>query len=218
MRPDMRKLMVAVEGPIGVGKSILTATLCALFGFEPVFEPVETNPYLERFYKDMGRWSFSMQIHLLHARYLLHQRARFSRKSTITDRSIYGDVAFANILHADGLIQDLEYDTYRLAWEAMRQTLVYPDVCIFLTAPVPWLQDRIKEKRGREYESGISDEYLTALSREYDALFDEMSNYSSCQKFDWTDPNKNLPAVVDLIEKAGTTTGLNWARRAPLTI
>ena len=220
---NMRPLFVAIEGPIGVGKSTLVRTLADITGWDAMFEPVEANPYLDHFYgraegvameEGMRRWTFPMQIHLLHARYILHQRARVSPNGTLQDRSIYGDTVFARDHHRTGLMSDLEWGTYRLAWEAMRQHLVLPDMFIFLDAPVEVLQGRIAE-RGRMAESGIPDAYLEGLRDGYAELEQEMRGHTPCYRFDWTDPDASVRRAIRAVEVVAQDDGFTWARRRP---
>lgn len=219
----MRPLFIVLEGPIGSGKSVLTGRLAEAFGWDAMYEPVKANPYLDYFYgtaegipmaEAMKRWTCIMQLHLLHARYILHQRARVSPNGTVQDRSIYGDTVFAKDHHRTGLMSDLEWGTYRLAWEAMRQHLVYPDLFIFLDAPVNVLQARIA-KRGRGMERGIPDTYLEGLRDGYAELEREMSGYAPTYHFDWTDPDAQVHRVIRVIEVVAADDGFTWARRRP---
>ena len=219
----MRPLFIAVEGPVGCGKSTLTRTLADTFGWEAMFEPVETNPYLSHFYGEadgipmeeaMRRYTFPMQIHLLHARYILHQRARISPHGVVQDRSCYGDVVFARDHHRTGIMSDLEWGTYCLAWEAMRQTLVCPDMFVFLDAPVEVLQERVRT-RNRTAEKGIPDEYLNGLRKGYADLQHDVRGFAPTYTFDWADPNANVAEVVKTIKTVAAVEGFSWARRRP---
>lgn len=220
---SLRPLFVVVEGPIGSGKSVLTRRLAETFGWDAMYEPVKANPYLDHFYgtaegvsmeDGMRRWTFPMQIHLLHARYILHQRARVSPNGTVQDRGIWGDTVFARDHHRTGLMSDLEWGTYRLAWEAMRQHLVYPDLFIFLDAPVEVLQARIA-RRGREMERGIPDAYLEGLRDGYAELEREMAGHAPLFRFDWTDPDAQVDRVIRAVEVTAADDGFTWARRRP---
>ena len=76
----MKKWFVAIAGNIGVGKSTLTAMLSEQLGWEPFFEAVADNPYLEDFYQDMRRWSFHSQVFFL-SRRLRHHHTRDCRRN-----------------------------------------------------------------------------------------------------------------------------------------
>jgi|ETNvirnome_2_300_1030623.scaffolds.fasta_scaffold00380_12 deoxyadenosine kinase len=208
----MRRLFVGIEGSIGIGKSTLAKWLSERLGYQPMYEPVDTNPYLSLFYGDMERWGAIMQLHLLHARKLMHLRARVSAGGVVQDRTIYGDTVFARNLHDSGLMSDLEWDTYMLAWESMVQTLVYPDIVVFLDGDTATCQQRIRD-RMRAAESGIPDEYLDNLRKGYDVLHDELSDYTVCRRYDWSDPDVNKEAVLGDINGVAMATGFTWARQ-----
>lgn len=219
------QMFVGIEGPIGVGKSTFAKWLAAQLHWEIQLEPVETNPYLAYFYgkaegvsmaEGMRRWTFPMQIHLLHARYLMHQRARFAVDGVVQDRTIWGDSVFARDHHRTGLMSDLEWGTYRLAWEAMKQTIAYPDALIFLDAPVDVLQRRIREERARPEEVGIPDSYLEGLRGGYDELRVEMAQHVPTASFDWTDPNAHIEEVVRFLMEVNERPGFPWAKRRPI--
>lgn len=220
----MRPLFVGIEGPIGVGKSTLAEALAAKFGWRVQREPVETNPYLPFFYgkaegismeEGMRRWTFPMQIHLLHARYLLHQQARFDDGGVIQDRTIWGDTVFARDHHRTGLMGDLEWSTYRLAWEGMLQTVSYPDAVVFLDAPVDVLQDRIQGPTGRRRteETGIPDSYLEGLRSGYAELYAELSSHTPSRRFDWVAPRDDVEAVVAFLDEVAAQNRFPWAKR-----
>ena len=82
-----KNVLIAVSGNIGCGKSTLTRNLSYRLGYEPFYEPVTTNPYLDLFYSDPKKWAFSMQIWILMKRFRVHQQALWENKSTIIDRS-----------------------------------------------------------------------------------------------------------------------------------
>jgi len=210
----MRRLFVGIEGSIGIGKSTLAKWLAEQLGYQAMFEPVDANPYLSLFYEDMQRWGAIMQLHLLHARKLMHLRARLSPTGVVQDRTIYGDTVFARNLHESGLMSDLEWDTYMLSWETMVQTLVYPDLVIFLDGSTVLCQERIR-LRSRSMESGIPDAYLDSLGAGYARLHDEISDYTVCRRYDWTDPDANRQAVLADIRAVGESTGFSWSRLRP---
>ncbi|MEY3692983.1 MAG: hypothetical protein RL157_307, partial [Bacteroidota bacterium] len=60
---------VAIAGNIGSGKTTLTTLLAKHYAWQPHFEEVDENPYLNEFYDDMMRWSFNLQIYFLHSRF-----------------------------------------------------------------------------------------------------------------------------------------------------
>src|SRR5690606_33822210 len=97
---------IAIVGNIGAGKTTLTSLLSKQMGFEPQFEAVEHNPYLEDFYSDMKRWSFNLQIFFLNSRFRHILELQKEKRNIIQDRTIYEDAyIFADNLHDMGLMK-----------------------------------------------------------------------------------------------------------------
>lgn len=165
-------MYVAVAGNIGVGKSSLTRLLSGRYGLEPIYEAVDENPYLPDFYRDMRRWGFHSQMFFLAERLRQHLRQVNPGERVIQDRTIYEDAAvFAGNLWREGVLDDRDHESYRRMYEAIASTLRPPDLLVYLRASVPTLRARIA-LRGRDYESGIAEDYLTRLNELYDAFVD----------------------------------------------
>lgn len=159
---------IAIAGNIGSGKTTLTRLLAHHYNWEPHFEEVDTNPYLEDFYTDMERWSFPLQISFLNSRFRQILDIRESGKSIIQDRTIYEDACiFAPNLHGMGKMSDRDFENYSSLFELMERVTEAPDLLIYLRASVPTLVNQIY-KRGREYESSISIDYLSNLNKRYE--------------------------------------------------
>ncbi|QSS96767.1 deoxynucleoside kinase [Psychroflexus sp. ALD_RP9] len=160
---------VAIAGNIGAGKTTLTQLLANHFGWEPEFEDVLENPFLEDFYNDMKRWSFNLQIYFLNSRFRQILDIRESGKDVIQDRTIYEDAfIFAPNLHAMGLMSNRDYDNYSSLFDLMESVTKSPDLLIYLRSSVPNLVKQI-QKRGRDYENSISIDYLNRLNERYEA-------------------------------------------------
>lgn len=159
---------VAIAGNIGAGKTTLTKLLAKHFNWEPQFEDVLENPYLEDFYNDMARWSFNLQIYFLNSRFRQILDIRESGKDIIQDRTIYEDAfIFAPNLHSMGLMSNRDYENYRSLFDLMESVTEAPDLLIYLKSSIPNLVKQI-QKRGREYENSISIDYLNRLNERYD--------------------------------------------------
>jgi deoxyadenosine/deoxycytidine kinase len=159
---------IAIAGNIGSGKTTLTRLLSKQFGWEPHYEDVESNPYLNSFYEDMQRWSFNLQIYFLNSRFRQVLDIRKSGKTVVQDRTIYEDAyIFAPNLHAMNLMSTRDFDNYTSLFELMSSLIQAPDLLIYLRAGVPTLVNQI-QKRGREYESGIRLDYLKGLNERYE--------------------------------------------------
>jgi deoxyadenosine/deoxycytidine kinase len=164
---------IAIAGNIGSGKTTLTGLLAKHFGWEPHYEDVDTNPYLNSFYEDMQRWSFNLQIYFLNSRFRQVVEIRRSGKTVIQDRTIYEDAhIFAPNLHSMNLMSTRDYNNYSSLFALMSSFIQAPDLLIYLRASVPTLVSQI-QKRGRDYENAIRLDYLKGLNDRYEAWINE---------------------------------------------
>lgn len=160
---------IAIAGNIGSGKTTLTSSLSKHYNWEPHFEDVDDNPYINDFYDDMQRWSFNLQVYFLNTRFNQILRIRKSGKNVIQDRTIYEDAyIFAPNLHAMGLMPTRDFDNYLSLFELLSSLIQPPDLVIYLRASVPTLVSQI-QKRGRKYENSIRIDYLRRLNERYEA-------------------------------------------------
>lgn len=159
---------IAVAGNIGSGKSTLTRLLAKHYGWEPRFEAVEHNPYLEDYYRDIHRWSFNLEVYFLKERFRDLIAISHADHTVIQDRTIYeGVYVFMQNNKAMGNLSDRDYETYMELFEQMMSMVRVPDLMIYLRASVPHLVGNI-QKRGRDYEQSIQLEYLQNLNERYD--------------------------------------------------
>ncbi|MFZ0489036.1 MAG: deoxynucleoside kinase [Salegentibacter sp.] len=160
---------VAIAGNIGAGKTTLTKLLANHYKWEPQFEDVLENPYLEDFYNKMERWSFNLQIYFLNSRFRQILQIRESGKNIIQDRTIYEDAhIFAPNLHAMGLMTNRDFENYKSLFDLMESVVEGPDLLIYLRSSIQNLVAQI-HSRGREYENSISIDYLSRLNERYEA-------------------------------------------------
>ncbi|HNR48481.1 MAG TPA: deoxynucleoside kinase [Bacteroidia bacterium] len=160
---------IAIAGNIGSGKTTLTGLLAKQFKWEPHYEDVNDNPYLNDFYDDMQRWSFNLQIYFLNSRFQQISKIKKHPKTIIQDRSIYEDAyIFAPNLHAMGLMTTRDFQNYQHLFELMNSFISPPDLMIYLRGSVSALVKQI-EKRGRPYENNIRIDYLKRLNERYEA-------------------------------------------------
>jgi deoxyadenosine/deoxycytidine kinase len=163
-----RHTFLAVAGNIGVGKTHLTKHLGQELGWEIFYEPVIDNPYLEDFYNDMRRWSFPLQVFFLSRRFEMHRKMMDNLLSCVQDRTIYEDAEiFARTLHAQGAMDDRDFDNYQSLFASMTSYLRPPDTIVYLRASVDTLLQRIAQ-RGRACEQAIERRYLETLNAAYD--------------------------------------------------
>jgi len=161
---------IAIAGNIGSGKTTLTQLLSDHYGWEPHFEDVEENPYLNDFYNDMQRWSFNLQVYFLNSRFNQILEIRKSGKTIIQDRTIYEDAyIFAPNLHAMNLMTTRDFENYFSLFSLINSFIQPPDLLIYLKASVPTLVSQIQQ-RGRDYEEAIRIDYLKRLNERYESF------------------------------------------------
>lgn len=162
-----KKHYILIEGGIGLGKTTLAKALGERLSAKVLFEPAEgVNPYLDDYYKDPAAYAFKIQVFLLWRRFRAHTLAQAlvmqGECSVISDRSYYGDRAFARVQHDLGFFDDRDLETYTELHRDMGRSLVMPTCVILLDGDVDLAFSRISE-RGRGCEVGMSKEYWQAV-------------------------------------------------------
>jgi len=196
---------IAIVGNIGAGKTTLTEMLAKNYGWDPVFEAVDNNPYLEDFYSDMKRWSFNLQIYFLNSRYRQIVDIQKKGLNLIQDRTIYEDAyIFAENLHDMGLMTTRDYENYQSIFDNVIEFIKPPDLLVYLKATVPTLVNNI-QRRGREYESGIRLDYLSKLNDKYDKWIKgyKLGKLLVLDKdnLDFANKTEDMATIVQLVER-----------------
>jgi len=168
MTQTERPRYIAIEGPIGVGKTTLAQILAERLGAKLVLEPVEENPFLPQFYDDARKFAFQTQLFFLLSRFqqqqALHQGDLFT-KSTVADYLFAKDRIFAALT-----LDPNELALYDRLYGALGPRVIKPDLVIYLQARVEVMLQRIK-RRGRAYERQIDPTYVEALATAYNDFF-----------------------------------------------
>ena len=163
---------IGIAGNIGCGKTTLTRKLSEHYGWTPRYESVTYNPYLEDYYSDIPRWSFNLEVYFLAQRFKDVLEIRRSDEVIIQDRTILEGVhIFVENNYRMGNLSDRDYRTYMDLFDLMMSLVKEPDLLIYIKSSVPHLVSQI-QKRGREYEQGISLDYLAGLNSLYEKWID----------------------------------------------
>lgn len=192
------KKFIAVAGNMGVGKTSLVEFLAQEYGFEPVYEPYSSNPWLDDFYGDMGRWAYPSQLWFLTQKFRLHLDLNQNAGTIVQDRTIYEDAEiFATNLYRQGNMEKREYQNYMDLYTGMSRTLQPPDLMIYLRCSVRAIRRRI-QKRGRASEQQIPTPYLRGLNQLYESW---MESYDLSPKLVWDSERLDyLSHLVDRLE------------------
>jgi deoxyguanosine kinase len=169
MRPMGRPLnYIAVEGPIGVGKTSLARLLAHELNARLVLEEVDDNPFLARFYEDPEKYALSVQLYFLLTRY--NQQRALAQSDSLAG-AIVADYLFAKdrIFAALNLAPD-ELALYQDVYKLLDARTAKPDLVVYMSARVEVLAERLR-KRNREFEQHISLKYLEAVSAAFRDFF-----------------------------------------------
>ena len=201
---NRKKMHIAIAGNIGSGKSTLTKMLAKHYGWEPRFEAVDNNPYLEDYYRDIHRWSFNLEVYFLKERFRDLIAISQTDHTIIQERTIFeGVYVFMANNKAMGHLSDRDYATYMELFEQMMSVVRLPDLMIYLRASVPYLVGNIQQ-RGRDYEQSIQLEYLQNLNDRYDDFIYHKykGRVITVEKdqLDFINRPKDLAQVIDRID------------------
>ncbi len=170
-QPPNQKMFIALAGNIGCGKTTAAKLISRTFDLELFDEPVIDNRFLADYYKDMKRWSFTLQLEFLIKRTQHHELIERVPKSCIQDRTLYEDPEiFAKYLHGLGYMDDRELELYFDYFDRLNRDLHRPDKVIALTVDnVDILMNRISS-RGRDEEKEMQANFLKGLNGFYTAF------------------------------------------------
>lgn len=168
----MKHQYIAIEGPIGVGKSTLAGILAEEFKADLVRDTEEANPYLKQFYKDPKPVALHTQLHFLLSRLDVLNSPSVARPTgpIVADFLLEKDKLFAELT-----LSEDEWWMYTKLFDRMSENCVRPDLVIYLQAPLEKLIQRI-ERRGLRHEQRIDSHYLQQLITVYERYFHEYAD------------------------------------------
>ena len=163
-----KKKYIVVEGPIGVGKTSLAKILAAEFQARSLFEKVEDNPFLPKFYEDRETYAFQNQLFFLLSRY---QQQREISQQELFNQNTVADYLFAkDKIFASLTLSSEELNLYQQIYLLLDTRVPKPDLVVYLQARPEVLYKRIK-KRDKSYEKNITPEYLEDVAQAYNQFF-----------------------------------------------
>ncbi len=168
--PAPKPLFIAVEGPIGVGKTTLVSILAERFSAKKVLEIVEENPFLPLFYEDRQRYAFQTQLFFLLSRY--KQQSEILQEDLFTPGVVADYILEKDRLFATMNLSGQEMGLYDRLWKILGPRAPKPDLVVLLLARIEVLLERIA-RRGREFEQSIPAAYLEEVTKTYGEYFHE---------------------------------------------
>ncbi|WP_174615244.1 deoxynucleoside kinase [Virgibacillus ihumii] len=162
---------IAIEGPIGIGKTSLAKKLSVHFNFHLLREIVEENPFLGKFYDDIDEWSFQTEMFFLCNRY--KQLEDIEKKYLDKNRAVIADYHISkNMIFAKRTLQDDKFKKYEQIYHILTKDMPVPNMMIYLHASLDTILKRIR-MRGREIEQNIKPSYLAQLAKDYEDYMNE---------------------------------------------
>ena len=190
---------IGISGLIGAGKTTLAKALGKVLNLPVYYEPIIENEYLEDFYRDMKRYSYSFQIYLLNCRFRQHQQVLWNGTGGIQDRTLYEDSIFAKVLYEDGNMEEREYKTYLNLFKSMSNFMKKNTLIIHLDCKPEESLERIK-RRARGCETGITLDYLQKLYKGYEEFIKQISKVIPVLRINYS-KFKTAEEMAEIIKK-----------------
>lgn len=198
----MKHHFITVEGNIGAGKTTLTHLLAKHYNARIILEEFADNPFLSKFYENPQQYAFPVELFFMAERYkqlkeMVHTKDLFQHV-TISDYLFTKCLLFAKVN-----LPEEEFRLYQKLFDIIHQQLVFPDILIYLHAPVNRLQQNIR-KRQRQYEQNIPDEYLYNLQETYTSYIKQhniKTIFIDASNADFLGNEKHLKVVLDALDK-----------------
>ncbi|WP_026752071.1 deoxynucleoside kinase [Sediminibacterium sp. C3] len=198
----MKHQFITIEGNIGAGKTTLTNILAQKLNARIILEEFADNPFLSKFYDNPAQYAFPLELFFMAERYkqlkdLVHTKELF-QTVTISDYLFTKCLLFAKVN-----LPEEEFRLYQKLFDIIHQQLMFPDVLIYLHAPVNKLQQNIK-KRNRPYEQSIPDEYLFNIQETYTHYIKQhniKTIFVDASNADFINNEAHVNIILDALEK-----------------
>jgi deoxyadenosine/deoxycytidine kinase len=197
----MKYHFIAIEGNIGAGKTTLAHLLSKKLNARLVLEEFDENPFLPKFYENPKQYAFPLELFFMAERF--KQLKDMLRTKDMFQSVTVSDYLFTKcLLFAKVNLPEEEFRLYQKLFDIMHQQIIFPDIVIYLHAPVNKLQKNIK-KRNRSYEQSIPDEYLFSIQETYTGYIKQhniKTIFIDASNADFLDNDKHLKVVLDALE------------------
>lgn len=198
----MKHHFITVEGNIGAGKTTLTHLLAKHLNARLILEEFADNPFLPKFYENPKQYAFPLELFFMAERY--KQLKEMLQTKDMFQNVTVSDYLFTKcLLFAKVNLPEEEFRLYQKLFDIMHQQLLFPDVLVYLHAPVSKLQENIK-KRKRAYEQNIPDEYLFNIQETYTSYIKQhniKTIFIDASNADFLGNEKHLQVVLDALDK-----------------
>nr|MDA3819884.1 deoxynucleoside kinase [Candidatus Delongbacteria bacterium] len=165
----MENKFLIIEGNIGAGKTSFVQKFCKLNNYRGVYEHIENNPFLPKFYENPEKYAFTVEMSFLADRY--HQLNKEIHQQDMFTNGVASDYYLVkSLIFARSTLHSQEFDLYRNIFNIIYQRLPSPDVYVYLHKSPEKLLANIHE-RGRDYEKSISIDYLKSIEDSYFTFF-----------------------------------------------
>ena len=193
---------IAIEGPIGVGKTSLAEIIADKLNTRKVLEDFKDNPFLDNFYDNIEEYAFQTQMFFLLQRYKQQQGIKqldVHQKGVVTDYMFDKDRLFASFT-----LNEPEMELYSRVADILEQDIIKPDLVVYLQADTSLLMQYIK-KRGRNLEKGVTSDYIDLVNQRYQEFF---VNYEdtplliiNTNNIDFVENPRDLDELLGIIQK-----------------
>jgi deoxyadenosine/deoxycytidine kinase len=192
---------LVIEGNIGAGKTTLAQMIANEYNAKLTLEQFADNPFLPKFYNDPDRYSFPLELSFLAERYQQLNRDLTSR-DLFRPFNVADYYFMKSLIFAKATLKQDEYNLYRQIFNIIYQSIPKPDLYVYLHVDVKKLLDNIS-KRGRDYEKGISEEYLLHIQKGYFDFFRQQNDMSfliiDTSNVDFVDNQEDYEKIKALI-------------------
>lgn len=198
----MKYNYITIEGNIGVGKTTLAQILAKHFNAKLVLEEFAENPFLTKFYESPQQYAFPVELFFMAERYK-------QLKDTVNVKDLFQNITISDYLFTKCLLfakvnlLEEEFRLYQKLFDIIHQQVIFPDILIYLHAPVQKLQENIK-KRNRSYEQSIHDEYLFNIQETYTNYIKQhniKTIFIDASNADFLNNKKHVQVVLEALEK-----------------